>query len=319
MDEVHDGRVGVVDDELADREHAHEVAVALDHIQVVDRFMLGGLGAQVVDDLLHGHVVGDGRDLRSHDAASSLLAIAEERADGACLLYTHQAQEGLRLVVGEVADDVRRIVGIHHLEDVRRPLAAEVVDDVGLVLVFKGGDGERGLRVVEMLEDAGALRGAELLEHVGHIGRVEFVETLVGDREAHMREVAVEQVHVVPRDEVLGEVPADETGDGPGDALERRADTAEDAAHAHLGAQKTQLVGGLGELEVVYTDDLHALRVDDLLVEQVSGEEDLIRLQVAEAEFGTRNVQLDVVVFERADELAPRKHERGLAGAGERE
>ena len=68
--------------------------------------------------------------------------------------------------------------------------------------------------------------------------------------------------------------------------LERGGDAAQDAAHAHLGAEQAQLVAGLGELEVVDAHDLHALRVDDLLVQQVAGEQDLVGLQVAEADLG---------------------------------
>ena len=69
--------------QVAQRDDAGEAAVGLDDVDVVDALVLGGLGAQLVDDLLDGHVLGDGGDLRRHDAAGGLLLVAEQRADRA--------------------------------------------------------------------------------------------------------------------------------------------------------------------------------------------------------------------------------------------
>jgi len=281
--------------------------------------VLGGAGAQVVDDLLHGHRLGHGGDLGRHDAAGRLLPVAQQRADHSRLVHTHEAQQRLGLVVRQVADDVGRVVRVHLLEDVRRALVAEVVDEVRLVLVLELGDRLGRLHVVEVFEDARTLRGAELLEHVGHVGRVQFVEALVRDREAHVRQVAVEQVHVVPRDQVLGELPAEQAGDRSRGVLHHGVQAAQDAADSHLGAQQAQLVLTLGELEVVHADDLHALGVHDLFVEQVAREQHFIRLQVAEAQRGSFRVEHDAVLVELAHVLAPRQHERRLCRAEEGE
>ncbi len=137
-------------------------------------------------------------------------------------------------------------------------------------LVLELRDRLGGLLVVEVLEDLGALGRGELLHDVGDVGRVQLVQALVGDRELDLREVAVEQVHVVPRDEVLGELHAHELGRARDEALQGGRDAAQDAARADLGTEQPQLVARLGELEVVDAHDLHALRVDDLLVEQVA-------------------------------------------------
>ena len=100
------------------------------------------------------------------------------------------------------------------------------------------------------------------------------------------------------------------------EALEGRRQRAQDATHAHLGAQQTQLAGArVGQLEVVDAHDAHATRVDDLFVEQVTGDEDLVGLQVGEADVGGGNGEADLVVIEGLDVLAPRDHERRLAGA----
>ncbi len=155
-----------------------------------------------------GHVLGHGGDLGRHDAAGGLLLVAEKPADRARVLDAHEAQQALGLVVGQVADDVGRVVGVHLGEQVGRAALGQVVDDVGLVLVFELRDRVGGRLVVQVLEDRGALGGGELLEDVGDVGRVQLVQALVGDGQLDLREVAVEQVHVVPRDERLGQLGA---------------------------------------------------------------------------------------------------------------
>jgi len=314
-----DGGVGRGEQEVAQRDHARQATVTLDHVDVVDALVLAGFGAQLLDDLLDGHVLGHGGDLRRHDAAGRLLLVAEQRADGARFFDAHEAQQGLGLVVGEVADDVGGVVRVHLGEECGGAALGEVVDDVGLQVVFELGDRVGGLLVVEVLEDLGALGGVELLEDVGDVGRVQLVEALVRDRELHLRQVAVEQVHVVPRDDVLGQLASDELGRASDRTLERRVDAAQDAARADFRTQEPELVARLGELEVVDAHDLHALRVDDLLAHEVAREQHLVGLQVAEADVGRGDVESHGVAVELAHELAPRQHERGLVGTLERE
>ena len=55
------------------------------------------------------------------------------------------------------------------------------------------------------------------------------------------------------------------------------------------------------------------------LLMQVAGEQDLVGLQVAEADVGGGDVEGDALAVEVADVLAPRQHERGLVGPLERE
>ena len=115
-----------------------------------------------------------------------------------------------------------------------------------------------------MFEHVGALLRIELFENVGDVCRMKFIKTGVGDGKLYVGEVAVEQVHVVPRDDLL---------------IER--------------------------LEVVYAHDLHALRVDDLAVEQIAGEQNLIGLKVAEADAGLIDLELDAFIGDVFDILAP--------------
>ena len=55
--------------------------------------------------------------------------------------------------------------------------------------------------IVEVFEHVRALLRIELLQDVGNVGGVQLVEALVRDGQLHFREVAVEQVHVVPGDD----------------------------------------------------------------------------------------------------------------------
>src|SRR5882762_8584903 len=74
----------------------------------------------------------------------------------------------------------------------------------------------------------------------------------------------------MPRDDAAREPPPGEPGDALGDGL--GADPAEEAAEAHVRAHQAQLTVDLGELKIVHAHDLRAVGVDDLLVEEVSGE-----------------------------------------------
>ncbi len=54
-----------------------------------------------------------------------------------------------------------------------------------------------------MLEHAGALLGVQLLQNVGYVGGMELVQAAVGNGQLHLGQVAVEQVHVVPGNQLL--------------------------------------------------------------------------------------------------------------------
>jgi hypothetical protein len=262
---------------------------------------------------------GDGRDLGRHDPARRLLLVAEKLADLSRLLHAHEPKEGLGLVVRQVADDVSGVVGVHDLEDVRGPLAVEVLDDVRLQLVLEFRDRLGRLVVVKVFEDLGPLRRRQLLEDVRHVGGVQLVETLVRHRQRHAAEVALEEVDVIPRDEVFRDLGPEQLRDGVRGALERRSDPTQEAAQSHFGPKQAHLTLRLREFEVVHADDLHALGVDDLLVEQIAVEQDLIGLEVGEAQIGARRVEDHPLPVELGDELAPREHERRLVRAEEGE
>jgi hypothetical protein len=98
----------------------------------------------------------------------------------------------------------------------------------------------------------------------------------VGDREPDRGGLCgrvvlgLERLDQMPRDDPAREPPAGE----PDDALGQRlgADATQLAAKPNVGANQAKLPIDVGELEVVHAHDLRAVGVDDLLVEEISGE-----------------------------------------------
>lgn len=115
---------------------------------------------------------------------------------------------------------------------------------------------------------------------------MQFLQARVADGELHLGKVAVEQFHVVPRDDALVDAFAERFDDAAGGFFHPRSQAAQNAANAHFCTKKAQLRSRNGELQVVYAHNLHALRVYDLPIEQVACEEHFGRLEVAEAAGG---------------------------------
>ena len=171
----------------------------------------------------------------------------------------------------------------------------QVVDDVGLQLVLEFGDRVGGLLVVEVVEDPRALRRRELLEDVGDVGRVQLVQALVGDRQLDLREVAVEQVHVVPRDEVLVRAGRRRACATPRDERARAR------ARCRAGCRATPTSAPSSRSWLRDSESLRSLTRTTFmpwvsticLFMQVAREQDLVGLQVAEADVRRGDVERD--------------------------
>ena len=131
----------------------------------------------------------------------------------------------------------------------------------------------------------------------------------MGHRQLHFRQVAVEQVHVVPGNELLVHLLMEQLRHVHHGLLHQRVQSAQDAAHAHLGAEQPQLGARLGQLQIVHAHDLHALGVHDLPIHEVAGQQHLVGLQVAEADVVGIHGQRDAVLVKGVDVFAPRDHE----------
>ena len=129
-----------------------------------------------------------------------------------------------------------------------------------------------------MLEHVGALLRVKLLQNVSNVGGVQLVQALMRNGQLHVGQIAVEQIHIVPCNDVLVDMTVEGLGNGDNRALEPRGKTAKNAAHAHFSAQKTQLRARHRQLKVVHSHDLKALRVDDLPIQKVASKKNLVRL-----------------------------------------
>ena len=67
----------------------------------------------------------------------------------------------------------------------------------------------------------------------------------MGHRQLHLGQVAVEQIHVVPGDELLVHLLVEELRHVHDGLFQQRMQPAQDAAHAHLSAEQAQLRAGL--------------------------------------------------------------------------
>ena len=131
----------------------------------------------------------------------------------------------------------------------------------------------------------------------------------------NLRKVAIQKLHVVPRNDALIDALAECLGNAAGCLLDPRSKTAQNAADAHFGAQQAQLRARGGKLQVVYAHNLHALRVHDLTIEHVARQQHFGRLQVAEADGGAVNLQADALFFAEAFHIfTPGDHKRRFAG-----
>lgn len=140
---------------------------------------------------------------------------------------------------------------------------------------------------VELREHLRTQARVELLDNVGDVSRVQLAKRLVRHRKLDVFSRTVEQVHVGPGDDVLAERFAQVLHKALDDMLEGGADRAQQTTGANFGTQQTQLIFARhGKLDVVDAHDLHALRVDNLLVEHVAREQKFGRLQVRKTDFG---------------------------------
>ena len=125
---------------------------------------------------------------------------------------------------------------------------------------------------VQRAEDGGAVVVAQVLQDVGQLGRVQLGELLVGHVQLE-RPGAREQLHVLPPDQVVGQLVAEEP-------LQRAREPLFPAEAPHQPAQpdievhQAQLGVDAQEVQVVHPHHLGAEGVHDLLVEDLLAQAD---------------------------------------------
>jgi len=202
----------------------------------------------------------------------------EERLDLLGLGLLHRLEDLVGLLLVQLAEDVGGPAGVHLLEDVGGALGGDVLDqrgrDLGARLLERAG---RGLDV-HAIDERRALLRAELLDDVGEVGRVHRREHPLRDVEADLAGADLQRLHELPRDEALLveilRARPERSHREIGELLPAHA--AHETAEAGVDVRETQPPGGEQEVEIVDADDLRAVDVDDLPVEDLLDEADAI-------------------------------------------
>ena len=272
--------VAVGYNQRAQREHAGEHAARVLGIDVIDALEVLVELADRLDGVSDRRRGRQGDKLRGHDATGGVVLIAQQVTNRLLLLNAHQAQQLLGLLVIELIDQVGGVVRVHHGQHRRCVRIGQALEHLGhKFVVIELRDGLGGLGGVELREHLRTQTRVELLDNVSNVGRVQLAKRLMRHRQLNVFSRTVEQVHVGPGDDVLAERFAQVLHKALDDMLECGADRAHQTAGTNFGAQQAQLIFARhGKLDVVYAHDLHALRVDNLLVEHVTGEQEFGRL-----------------------------------------
>ena len=304
----------------AHRQHSDKLlGVFLKHIHEMDGREVFIKGAQHFNRVKHSVGFLHGDKLGGHHAACSVVLIAEQGTNLGRILNAHQAKQRFSLFIRKVTNNIGCIVRVHLTQKARSLTVAQVVECFSLVFIFQLGDNLGRTRIVKVLEHLGALLGVELLQNVCDVGRVHLIQAAVRHGKLHLGQVAIEQVHIVPGNNLFVDFLAEELRRAHNGFLKKRMKAAQNTAHANFGAQKTQLRARRGELQVVNAHEFEALRVDDLLVEQIAGKQDFVRLQITEANVVRLGIKTNFVFRKTVDVLTPTNHEWRAARAFKRQ
>ena len=127
-----DPRLRPRDDQVAQRQHADQPPVVVDHVDVVDRLGVGLELAQPVDRLGRGQRRGHGDELGRHRPPAESSGNASRSRTSSASSCSIRARISSRLPVGQVGHEVGRVVRAHLLEDVGRPRGLEVLEHLHL-------------------------------------------------------------------------------------------------------------------------------------------------------------------------------------------
>ena len=259
--------------DVEDGDVAEEPAVTVDDGHRVEVDAVGpGLG-EPVDDLLD-LLPGLGRDeRRRHDAAGLVLLVAEQLAQRQRRHGGDVAQHLAPHGEGQVAQRVDRLVGLHGGQQARRldriRLAQQLLEVLGLHLL----EGVGRLVRAQRGQQLATLVTPQVLEQVGQLAGAQAVQALVGRLEADVRRRTADVLGRLG--EGLNGGPVDDAV-GRGRGRHRRGPRRRSSVALDTSAPTSRMRPmHLGQVEVGGPDDLHALDVDELVVEDVFGQEHL--------------------------------------------
>jgi len=181
-------------------------------------------------------------------------------------------------VVGQSGEEVRGVVRRHLLEEFAGLLVGHVDKQrrlEGRVHLLEGVGGDL---IVEGVEDSGALVRRELVDEVGDVGGVKELELGARHGEADPALVGLREVDLAPVDQARAGLLSSHAQTL---AHAAEADAPQDRAARHVDGGYAHVLPRTDELDVVDADDLAALGVDELLVEEGRGEQALVGLKLA--------------------------------------
>ncbi len=159
-----------------ERNGAEQLAVVVDHVEFEEAVRQFGCVAHVVDRGAHRPGWRYRDELGLHAPAGRVLRVVQDALDGAALRRRHLLEDFVLLLLRQVLEDVRGIVGIEIADALgdgfRQQLLEDVLADGVLDL------GERGEVEVaaQQLDEAGPQIGVERLDQVAGIRLVQLAD-----------------------------------------------------------------------------------------------------------------------------------------------
>ena len=212
--------------------------------------------------------------------AAELPREFEEVLDLLALFGVHLFENGFGTLIGEFGEEIGGGAGIHLFDDAGDLLGVEGLDEGLLHPGLDLFEGLGGDLFIEADEEGLAFGGGELFEDVGDVGRVHLGEAVLLDLEADAAGgVAVDEIDEIPWDDAGAEAAGDGVDGACGEAFEEAANGAAQADFDLANAERGRGLSCVGsclpdQIDVVDADDLVAVDVDDLLVEQVALEQE---------------------------------------------
>ena len=114
--------------------------------------------------------------LGGHHRAGGVLDVRHQPLDVLGLVRLHQLQQRLGGLGRQLGDQVGRVVGVHLLEHVRGPLVGQEAEDLDLVLLGQLLEHVGQPLVGERGHHGRAPLGRQVVDHAGGVGRAQLVE-----------------------------------------------------------------------------------------------------------------------------------------------
>ena len=125
-------------------------------------------------------------------------------SNSALLLNAHQAQEFLGTVIAQLGDKLGCVVWVHLGQDARCFFFVQAADELNRhSVVVELCHCASSLLVIKLGKHLATQARVQAFNNVSNVSRMQLIQRLVGDGELNVGEVALNQVHVTPRNDAL--------------------------------------------------------------------------------------------------------------------